>query len=313
MRDALTALGGHPTPGDPSARGKLSAAAEAGSLAELVEPSSPLVPVLTAAGRRFLRPLHVAVVGRPGAGRDTMARALRERLSLISIGPGEGERGTADADLWLLVLTGPPRRADHELLTSLPSDRVVVVLGKADTFGEWDAAAEVAATCSDRLGTRVYPVSQLLACADLDEGDFAALRALASAGAEMPSMAGRFLSGRPGSDERVMRQGLLRRVDAYGIDTALALIAAGSPAAESVDMLNRALRDASGITDLTEPIGARVGRVRHWREVELRAVLEDAAAAGVDREGAERLLGTAGAVSGLQAGAVSGLQAGAVS
>ncbi|WP_439030493.1 hypothetical protein [Gordonia terrae] len=292
----MTASAAGPTPGGRWAAGMVSAAAEAGTLADLVEPSSPLVTVLTAAGRRFLRPLHVEVVGRPGAGRDTMARALRERLSLISIGPGEGARGTADADLWLLVLAGLPRRADHELLASLPSDRVVVVLGKADTFGDWNAAAGVAATCSTRLGTPVYPVSQLLACADLDAGDFAALRALASAGAEMPSMAGRFLLGRPGSDERMMRQALLRRIDAYGIDTALALIAAGSSAADSVDALNRALRDASGITDLTDPIGARVGRVRHWREVELRAVLEDAAAGGVDREGAERLLAAAGAV-----------------
>ncbi|WP_317451337.1 hypothetical protein [Gordonia jinghuaiqii] len=272
----------------------LSRAAEQGRLVALVEPSSPLVPILDAAGRRFLRPLHVQVVGRPGVGRDTMARALRERLSLTAIGPGEGKHGAADADLWLLVLAGLPRRADHELLTSLPPDRVVVVLGKADTHGEWETATAVASTCSTRLGVPVQPVSQLLACADLDPAEFAALTAMAQAGEEMPSMAGRFLVGRPGSAERLMRQGLLRRIDAFGIETALALIAAGSAAAGDERTLNRALRDASGVADLSGPIGARVGRVRYWREVEVRAELERAAAGGHDREAVERLLAAPG-------------------
>ncbi|WP_055475688.1 hypothetical protein [Gordonia sp. HS-NH1] len=273
---------------------ELSVAAEQGRLADLVDPGSPLVPVLTAAGRRFLRPLHVQVVGRPGTGRDTMARALRERLSLTVIGPGEGEQGAADADLWLLVLAGLPRRADRELLASLPSDRVLVVLGKADTHGDWDSAVAVASTCATRLGTPVYPVSQLLACADLDAAEFAALTTMAAAGVGMPSMAGRFLVGRPGSDERLLRQGLLRRIDAYGIDTTLALIESRSPVAATAQELSRALRDASGVPDLAEPLGARVGHIRYWREVELRTRLEEAAAAGLDRPGAERLLAGAG-------------------
>ncbi|MFE0748798.1 hypothetical protein [Gordonia sp. NPDC058843] len=276
---------------------ELSIAAEQGRLTDLVDPVSSLVPVLSAAGRRFLRPLHVQVVGRPGTGRDTMARALRERLSLTVIGPGEGKNAAVDADLWLLVLAGLPRRADHELLATLPSDRVLVVLGKADTHGEWDSAVAVASACATRLGTPVYAVSQLLACADLDSAEFAALTAMAAAGGGMPSMAGRFLVGRPGSDERLMRQGLLRRIDAYGIDTALALIETASPVATNAGDLSRALRDASGVPDLVGPIGERVGRIRHWREVELRHRLEEAAAAGLDRAGAERLLAGAGAAT----------------
>ena len=171
---------------------ELWTAAEQGRLVDLVDPVSPLVPVLAGAGRRFLRPLHVQVVGRPGTGRDTMARALRERLSLTVIGPGEDEQGAADADLWILVLAGPPRRADRELFASLPADRLLVVLGKADTHGDWDAAVAVAASCAGRLDTPVYPVSQLLACADLDDAEFAALATMAAAGVGMPSMAGRF-------------------------------------------------------------------------------------------------------------------------
>ncbi|MGW8814917.1 hypothetical protein [Gordonia terrae] len=274
---------------------ELSLAAEQGRLTDLVEPSSPLAPILTVAGRRFLRPLHVRVVGRPGTGRDTMVRALRERLSLSVIGPGEDAQDAADADLWLLVLAGLPRQADHELFSSLPSDRVLVVLGKADTHGDWDSAVAVASTCATSLGTPVYPVSQLLACADLDDGEFAALTTMAAAGVGMPSMAGRFLVGRPGSDERLLRQGLLRRIDAYGIDTALALIQSGAPVAATATDLSRALQSASGVPDLAGPIRERVARIRHWREVELRNRLEEAAASGFDRAGAERLLAGAGA------------------
>ncbi|MDS1114132.1 hypothetical protein RD149_10150 [Gordonia westfalica] len=265
-------------------------AAEQGGLAGLVEPSSPLVPILSAAGRRFLRPLHVQVVGRPGVGRDTMARALRERLALTVIGPGEDARAAADADLWLLLLAGPPRRADHELLRALPADRVVVVLGKADTHPDWDSAVEVASRASTALGLPVYAVSQLLACADLDAAEFAALAQFAAEQVEMPSMAGRFLVGAPGSDERLLRQGLLRRLDAFGIDTALRLLAEGSEAATDAAALNRALHAVSGVPQLTAAFADHVGRVRFWREVEIRAELERAAAAGHDRESAERLL-----------------------
>ncbi|MCZ0915097.1 MULTISPECIES: hypothetical protein [Gordonia] len=269
-------------------------AAEQGGLAGLVEPSSPLVPILSAAGRRFLRPLHVQVVGRPGVGRDTMARALRERLALTVIGPGEDARAAADADLWVLVLAGPPRRADHELLRSLPADRVVVVLGKADTHPDWDAAVDAANRSSTQLGLPVHAVSQLLACADLDATEFTALARLAAEGAEMPSMAGRFLVGAPGSEERILRQGLLRRIDAFGIDTALRLIAEGSDMAADASALNRALHAISGVPQLTTEISDRVGRVRFWREVEIRAELERAAAGGCDRENAERLLAAGG-------------------
>ncbi|AZZ80726.1 hypothetical protein C5O27_06250 [Gordonia alkanivorans] len=282
----------NPPPGWRPPRDPLSAAAEQGGLADLVEPSSPLVPVLSAAGQRFLRPLHVQVVGRPGVGRDTMARALRERLAPTVTGLGEDAPA---ADLWLHVLAGPPRRADHELLSSLPADRVVVVLGKADTHPDWEAAVDVARRCSTQLGLPVHAVSQLLACADLGAAEFAALTRLAAERAEMPSMAGRFLAGAPESEERLLRQGLLRRIDAFGIGTALRLIAEESEEAADADALNRALHARSGVTQLGAAFGDRVGRVRFWREVEIRAELERAAARGCDRENAERLLAAGGA------------------
>ncbi|MEO9326327.1 hypothetical protein [Gordonia aurantiaca] len=282
----------------------LSRAAERGELADLVDPSSPLAPILHAAGRRFLRPLHVHVVGRPGTGRDTMVRALRERLRLTVTGPAEesaaggsdtGRSGVvAEADLWLLLLAGPVRRADHDLWRSLPRERTLVVLGKADTHEDWDTAIEVAGQCSTRLGAPVHVVSQLLACADLDDRLFAALTALAGAGADMPSMAGRFLMGRPGSEEREVREALLRRIDAFGIDTALSLLAQGSASAADAATLNRTLHALSGLAELAGPIGERVEPVRRRRTADIRVELERAAARGWDRDAAERLLASGG-------------------
>ena len=94
---------------------------------------------------------------------------------------------------------------------------------------------------------------------------------------------------------RGWRTGKAAAFDAFGIDTALALIESRSAVAANAEALSRALRDASGVPDLAGPIGERVDRIRQWREVELRARLEEAAAAGVDRAGAERLLAGAGA------------------
>ncbi|MCH5641017.1 MULTISPECIES: hypothetical protein [unclassified Gordonia (in: high G+C Gram-positive bacteria)] len=267
----------------------LTRAADAGRLESLVEAGSPLRSTLEIAGRRYLAPLHVQVLGRDGVGRDTMARALRERLSLSVIGPGEND-SAADADLWLYVLAGLPRRADVGAVRRLPADRRIVVLGKADTHGDWDTAVQIAAKAADVLRTRVFTVSALLACADLDDDEFAQLRAWVADGVEMPSMAGRFLSGPPGSAARQMRVGLLRRLDQFGIDLALALIGSGSPAAADVEALNRSLQAASGIADLVEPIRGHIGVVRGWRQIELRAAVERAAAAGLDRDTAEALL-----------------------
>ncbi|AZG46364.1 hypothetical protein [Gordonia insulae] len=282
--------------------GVLARAVESGQLVDLVAPSSPAHGELGSAARRYSRPLQVQVCGRPGTGRDTVARALRERLAVTAIGPGEVEEGVDDADLWIHVLTGPPRRGDHETLSTLPRDRTIVVLGKADTHGDREISEAVAAGCADRIGAPVVPVSQLLACADLSDEEFDFLHRLVVAGETMPSMAGHFLTGSlagrptpPGAEpflgnERSLRAGLLRRIDQHGIDLALGLIVDGDPAGADVTALNAALRARSGVDRLVGPIRERIGLVRHWRLVELRSRLEVAAARGHDRDAIEHLL-----------------------
>ena len=273
-----------------------------GRLVELVDEASPLRPALDAIGRRHSRPLQIQIAGRPGTGRDTMARAVRERLAVTAIGPGEAAEGARDADLWLYVLTGPPRRADRKALSALPAELTMVVLGKADTFGDWETATEVAHQCAAVLELPVAPVSQLLACADMRDDEYNFLRMLHHAGEEMPSMAGQFLVGSiahlPVPDdvapletsERLMRANLMSRVDQFGIQAALDLIASGHPASADAAALNTALRNASGIDVLRDAIGDRVGQVRVRRDVQARAALEDLAAAGEDRDVLEQAL-----------------------
>ncbi|MFW0794249.1 hypothetical protein AAFP30_10590 [Gordonia sp. CPCC 205515] len=280
----------------------LTRAADDGRLGEFVAASSPARAELDAAARRYTRPLQVQVRGRPGTGRDTLARALRERLSITAIGPGEGDDGQVDADLWVYLLTGPPRRADHQNLATLPTDRTIVVLGKADIHGDPAVADRLAARCADQILTPVYPVSPLLACVDLRDDEFDFLRRLVAAGEEMPSMAAQFptatLAGRPTpagaapflGDERALRAGLLRRVDQHGLERALDLIADHDPAGAAVDALNDELRAMGRMTSLLDPVRQRIASVRHWRALELRAQVARIAARGHDRDTLEYLL-----------------------
>lgn len=276
--------------------GALMRAAEDGRLGELVGPSSAVHDELCALGERYRRRLHVAVSGRPGTGRDTLARALRARLPVTAIGPGEtdGPRpggAQSDADLWIHLLTGPPRRADLDIAAALPADRTITVLGKTDIHADPDVAAAIAAECGARLATTVWPVSALLACAAIDDDEYAFLGHLVAQGAEMPSMAGQFLAGEGTADgERRMRAGLLRRIDRHGLDLALGLIAAGDPAAADAATLTATLRAISGIDALRVPIGERMGHVRRRRAAELRESVELLAARGRDRDAIEQLL-----------------------
>lgn len=288
-------------PGNDSASA-LIRAADQGRLGDIVPATSPARAELDAAAARYTRPLQVQVCGRAGTGRDTLARALREQLSITAIGPGEADEGYVDADLWMYLLTGPPRGADHRGLAALPGDRTIVVLGKADVHGDPEEAELLAARCAQRIRQPVHAVSPLLACADLRDDEFAFLRRLVAAGAEMPSMAGHFLTdtiaGRPTpagappflGDERALRAGLLRRVDQYGIDRALTFIADGRPAGADVAALNLELRAMGRMAVLLEPVRRRVEQVRYWRAMELRAAVARIAARGHDRDAIEHLL-----------------------
>ncbi|GAA1482035.1 hypothetical protein GCM10009624_24750 [Gordonia sinesedis] len=274
--------------------GDLAAALARDSPAALVPDTSPLRADLAAAGDRYVRSLVVGVGGRPGVGRDTMARALRERLAVTAVGPGEDPDADADVDVWVYVLTGPARAADVAALHTLAADRTIVVLGKADTLDDADATV---ADVERSVGRPVLAVSALLACADLSDDELDFLRELVAAGVPMPSMAGAFLAGAPtGSRQRAYRLALLRRLDRRGIEIAMDLIADRDPVADAAATMNRELWAHSGIDAVVPAIAGHVDRVRYWRDVELRSRLDRAAARGPDRERVEELLRTPGGV-----------------
>lgn len=253
--------------------------------------SAPTSELVASCARRYLSGLSVAVVGRAGVGRDTMARALRERLSVAALGPGEDETLIADADLWIQVILGVPRADDWDLWAQLPPDRRIVVLGKADTVGDAATVAAVTAEISAVMGVAVIPISALLACADVTENEWEFLRELSAAGEQVPSMAGYFLLGDMGSRERTLRRALLRRLDQFGIETALDLMETRGAVTDAAE-LNTALHHYSGITAVRAAIADRVDRIRHWRGIAVRDRLERAAADACARDEIERLLRT---------------------
>lgn len=279
--------------------GPLALALSSGSVGQLVAPDSPAFATLDAAARRYVQPLSVAVVGRRGVGRHTMARALSERFGVAAFVAERGSGVLAGADLRVHVLAGAPRRADHEMLAASPRERTVVVLGKADTLpsdavsGASDAVARLVRAASESLGRPVVAVSQLSACATVSDDEFAFLRRLVADGEVMPSISGHFLApARPAQLQ--MRADLLRRLDAAGVARALSLVAADDPAAAGASTLTGSLRATSGFDALRDAFAACMPAVVAHRGAQVRASLELAAAAGADRDSVERLLCTGG-------------------
>lgn len=247
----------------------------------------PDQPLVRRARRVLDGPPRVAVRGRPGTGRDTLARALRDRLGVAPIVPGDD---LDDADVWCHALVGWPRSEDAAALRRLPADRTVVVLTKADTLGDPDLAAARARECAAVLGVPVHPVSAVLGCVDLSSDEVAFLHGMVDADEPVPSMAATFVSG--DGDERRLRTGLLRRLDQYGLLVALDEIALAREEGRRLGArdLYRLLVAESGFAALRpvlDSMGAAVDA--HRREV-AAGLLDRLAATGVERDPIEATL-----------------------
>ncbi|MCZ4549992.1 hypothetical protein [Gordonia rubripertincta] len=228
-------------------------------------------------------PLRVAVTGRHGTGRDTLARAVRRVFDVSPIGPGDDD---ADADVWLHVLAGWPRPDDTQAMSRLNPERSLVILGKADTLGSWPAARARAAECTEELGRPVVALMPLLAVADLGEPDMELLATLAAAGEVVPPMQASFVDA-GGPHQRLARIGLLRTLDAYGIACVLALFAEGPiDAAE----LGAQLVGRSGLPALGEFLTTAAGSAGRLRLARVADQLELVAASGLCRDDIEHLL-----------------------
>ncbi|WP_029930270.1 hypothetical protein [Nocardia otitidiscaviarum] len=127
---------------------------------------TPVPPRLEAAVRRWRRPLRIQVTGRSRAGKTTVQRALAllaaEETASVDV-PGQPEP-VLDGDLVLYILAGAPHPADRAVLATVPPERMLLVLNKADAIGSrWSDAVTAAERCAEEFGMAVHPVVATLA------------------------------------------------------------------------------------------------------------------------------------------------------
>lgn len=248
-------------------------------------------PRVTAIARRTAAPLRVAVRGRRGVGRRTVARALGRAgsasgiaadLQLTSAAPDPG----IDAVVYVVAEVVKPEDA-HAIATA--GRPVVAVLNKADLSGRRGDGpiAAARARCADLsalIGVPMEPMIGLLALA-LDELDgpednplWAALHTLATHPGGAACLDGSF-AGFLAADGPVpaeVRQRLLDALDLFGTALAVAAIRQGRTPAQVRTLLRR----MSGVDAVLARLGALGAEVRYQRVLAAVAELEALAAGG---------------------------------
>jgi hypothetical protein len=197
----------------------------------------------------------VAVTGRRGVGRSTVARVLA-RAGLAVTTP-------ADADVNVRVLADVVKPEDRAAIEAAGRP-VLAVLNKADLIattapgrhpdGPTSAARVRCAQLSARAGVPIAPLVGILAGAALDDASWQALQALAGGH----------------SVDAAVRGGLKVALDVFGIRQATAAIRRGASRCD-VDAL---LRGLSGIDDVVDNIGALGAQPRYQRVLDAVAELE---------------------------------------
>ncbi|WP_157514277.1 hypothetical protein [Nocardia concava] len=179
------------------------------------------------------RPPRIQVTGRARAGKTT----LRHALSLLTAEetrpvdqPGQ-PAPTLDADLLLYVLPGTADPADRRLLATLPPDRTLVVLNKADSIGtRWSDAAALAESLTTALGHRVFPVVASLAArtrsGTLTAPDLDTLARLTTHPNPPRTLSHDLFTAPGATPDPQARQALLDRWDLHGVSCALAALRA---------------------------------------------------------------------------------------
>ena len=232
-------------------------------------------PALTPVIRRVSAPLRVAVLGRDGVGRGTVACALAS--AGVAVEPDD-----ATADLHVVVVAETLKPEDHAMLRS---DRpALVVLNKADLTG---FGAEGPLTLAHRraadyralTGVPTVPMVALLATAELDGELTWALHALVSQPADLTSTDA-FVQG-PHPLPRDVRLRLLDALDRFGIAHSVVAIGEGTPAAA----LPALLRGLSQVDRVVAHIAAAAASVRYRRVTAALAELRSLAM----RSGDDRL------------------------
>lgn len=245
-------------------------------------------PRVTAIAERTAAPLRVAVCGRRGVGRASVARALHRAGMASGISAGARSTPSAaaagrDADVLVYVTTEvvKPEDIDAVAAARLP---VVAVLNKADLAGSLSgrggdgpiaAARARCAELSALVGVPMEPMIGSLAVSaldDLDDALWAALRALAAhpggAACLEDSFAGFLAADVPVPPE--VRSRLLDALDLFGIALAVAALRQGRTAAQVLALLRR----MSGVDAVLARVAVAGAEVRYQRVLEAVAELE---------------------------------------
>ncbi len=209
-----------------------------------------LAPII----RRAAAPVGVAVCGRRGVGRNTVAAALADA--------GVAVRADA-ADVTVLVVAETLKPED--LIVANRSDKpTVVILNKADlsAFGDAGplATAQRHATALRALtDAPTVPVVGLLARAELDEELMTALQTLVDAPADLTSTDAFVHSDHPLSAET--RNRLLDVLDRFGIAHAVLAVEGGADLAA----VRALLRRTSRIDEAVAQVAAAGAAIRYRR------------------------------------------------
>jgi hypothetical protein len=251
---------------------------------------------------RITAPLRVAVLGRDGVGRGTVAAALT--ASGVAVAPD-----AAAADVHVLVIAETLKPEDRALL-AVADKPIVTVLNKADLTGLGDGgplarAHRRAAYCRALTGVPTVPMVALLATANLDDELMSALRVLVTEPADLTATDA-FASGRhslpPG-----LRRRLLATFDRFGIASAVLALSEGADDAT----VSTTLRRASQVDRVIEHIDGAGAPARYDRLQSAIAELRFLAVQSDDQRLAE-FLSTDQAVLGMMAAAVEVVKAAGV-
>lgn len=251
---------------------------------------------------RLAAPLRIAVLGRDGVGRRTVAAALT----------AEGVTVTPDAavaDVHVVVIAESLKPEDRAWLAA--ADRpTVTVLNKADLTGLGDGGPLVrahrrAAECRASTGLPTVPMVGLLATANLDEELLSALRVLVTEPADLTSTDAFVCAGHSLRPE--LRRRLLDTLDRFGIARAILALDQGADGAA----LSSLMRRASQINRVVEHIDAAGAPVRYRR---LRSVISELHSLAVQSDDARlaRFLSTDATVLAVMAAAVDVVEAAGV-
>jgi hypothetical protein len=228
------------------------------------EISDPRLSVIAAG---VTAPLQVAVCGRRGVGRRTVAAALAAAGVSIVRGP---ELKAPEADVAVYVVAEAVKPEDRKNVAAVRAARsrpVLVLLNKADLSGRCGVADVAAAT-----GAAAAPMSALFALAAvdgrLDNELWAALGRLAAQPADLSSV-DHFVSS-PHPMPRQARERLCATLDLSGIERVLELARRGG----TVPQARMLLRRLSGVDDVVAHLSSLGAGVHHRRMSEAAARLE---------------------------------------